>query len=140
MEEAVASIKKEMEDPVNDYVDGTVYSRSTAVVMTGVLTDEKPISADVQTFSRSWDPWFYMYVEEKVIPNHPGNGCELVDYIPIRDYLFRYNWGGFWVGREASGTSVSCPSTASPGGFSMTSCTRGRCTGRCTAPDATPAT
>lgn len=100
MEEAVASIKKETENPGNEYVDGIVYSRCSAVVMTGALTDEKPCSVDVQTFSRPWDPWFYMHAQQRV-QNPPEEDPEIVDYIPVRDYLFRYDRGGFWVGRES---------------------------------------
>ncbi|KAK7972226.1 hypothetical protein PG988_006360 [Apiospora saccharicola] len=101
IEEAVASIKKETENPDNDYVDGIVYFRSSAVITTGELTDEKPVSVDVQTFSRPWDPWFYMHVHQRVQDPPEHDDREMVDYIPIRDYLFRYDRGGFWVGRES---------------------------------------
>ncbi|KAK8071404.1 hypothetical protein PG997_011607 [Apiospora hydei] len=99
IEEAVESITKETDNSENDYVDGILYSRNSGIVMTGFLTDEKPPSVGAQTFSRPWDPWFYMHVQKRA-QNPPGSGLELVDYIPIRDYLFRYDRGGFWVGRE----------------------------------------
>ena len=50
----------------------------------------------VQRFSDPKDPWFYLYVQDKITrnPNSPS-----VDAIPLPEYLFRYDRGGFWVGR-----------------------------------------
>ncbi|KAK7906540.1 hypothetical protein PG985_016277 [Apiospora marii] len=98
IEESVDSIKRETANPTHDYVDGIIYSKRLGVVMTGVLTDEKPDKAKEQTFSRPWDPWFYLHVQNKVQEHSWG---EAVDYIPLKDYLFRYDRGGFWVGHEA---------------------------------------
>ncbi|KAK8024577.1 delta24-sterol reductase [Apiospora rasikravindrae] len=100
IEETVESIRKETENSENNYVDGIVFARNSGVVMTGVLADERPLSVRLQTFSRPWDPWFYMHVQQRV-QNPPGDGRAMVDYIPIRDYLFRYDRGGFWIGRES---------------------------------------
>ncbi|KAF2812835.1 uncharacterized protein BDZ99DRAFT_517145 [Mytilinidion resinicola] len=63
--------------------------------MTGQLTDDIPLSESPQTFSGPWDPWFYLHVKEK------PSGVPSTEYIPIAEYLFRYDRGGFWVGAEA---------------------------------------
>jgi hypothetical protein len=63
--------------------------------MTGHLTDDIPSSENPQSFSGPWDPWFYLHVQERPL------GGPSVDYIPIAEYLFRYDRGGFWVGADA---------------------------------------
>ncbi|KAK8099688.1 uncharacterized protein PG998_012929 [Apiospora kogelbergensis] len=101
MGDAVDSIMGETKNSMNDYVDGILYSRNSGVIMAGILTNEKPPSVSVQRFSGPWDPWFYMHAQERIQNRLEETGGEaMVDYIPLRDYLFRYDRGAFWVGRE----------------------------------------
>ncbi|RDL41491.1 FAD-binding-containing protein [Venustampulla echinocandica] len=93
------AIRKETENPSNDYVDGIIFSKTHGVVISGKLTDHKPESAKPQTFSKPWDPWFYLHVKEKTLFESPSS--PVTDYIPLAEYLFRYDRGGFWVGLEA---------------------------------------
>lgn len=95
--ETVQTIQTEMKNLSNDYVDGILFSNSHGVVMTGELTDNKPATTKAKTFSSPWDPWFYLHVKESTEHSSP---CD-EDYIPLADYLFRYDRGGFWVGNEA---------------------------------------
>lgn len=110
--EAVAAVREEAARAENDYVDGILFSKDHGVVITGQMTDEKPAAAPVQTFSRAKDPWFYMHVQERTasLPSSPADtpaatttmapGAEDQDeYIPLAEYLFRYDRAGFWVGR-----------------------------------------
>ncbi|KAL1897935.1 hypothetical protein Sste5346_003787 [Sporothrix stenoceras] len=81
-----------------DYVDGILFSKEHGVVVTGEMTDEEPPSGQpVQTFSHPRDPWFYLHVQDKTksLTSTP------IEYIPLAEYLFRYDRGGFWVGRSA---------------------------------------
>lgn len=100
--EAVKLVKEQTTMSENDYVDGILYSKEHGVVVTGTLTDEKPNDVKPQTFSGAWDPWFYLHVEERTsTPAAKDNstaGPE-EDYIPLAEYLFRYDRGAFWVGR-----------------------------------------
>ena len=96
--EAVARLKAETADPANDYVDGILYSPNHGVVVTGRLTDDKPSDSPVQTFSGAWDPWYYMHVQERT---SSSSSSPPTDYIPLAEYLFRYDRGGFWVGASA---------------------------------------
>ncbi|KAM5350510.1 hypothetical protein ACJ41O_007015 [Fusarium nematophilum] len=107
--EAVARVHAEAEDPANDYVDGILFSKDHGVVVTGRLTDDKPADTKVQTFSGAWDPWYYLHVQDRT-RNVPSAGPSAssssgssspVDYIPLAEYLFRYDRGGFWVGAAA---------------------------------------
>ncbi|POS76565.1 galactose-1-phosphate uridylyltransferase [Diaporthe helianthi] len=116
--EAVAAVREETARAENDYVDGILFSKDHGVVITGQMTDEKPADAPVQTFSRARDPWFYMHVQERTTasqspqspqssspssssssPPQAAEDTSQDDYIPLAEYLFRYDRAGFWVGR-----------------------------------------
>lgn len=92
--EAIAAVREETANVNNDYVDGIIFSKDHGVVITGQMTDEKPASAPVQTFSRARDPWFYLHVKDRTRRATP----EEDEYIPLAEYLFRYDRAGFWVG------------------------------------------
>ncbi|EAQ85150.1 hypothetical protein CHGG_09164 [Chaetomium globosum CBS 148.51] len=88
------------DDAVGGAVDGG--AEDHGVVVTGQLTDEMPTAGEkVQTFSGPWDPWFYLHAKEKTAPEKGVAGAAPVDYVPLAEYLFRYDRGGFWVGAAA---------------------------------------
>ncbi|PFH59005.1 hypothetical protein XA68_12934 [Ophiocordyceps unilateralis] len=93
--EAVATIRAATQNPDNDYVDGILFSPSHGAVISGRMTDDKPEDYTPQTFSKAWDPWFYLHVRERT-------ECqpEVTEYIPLAEYLFRYDRAGFWVGTQ----------------------------------------
>jgi Delta24-sterol reductase len=97
--DTIQAIRQEIKNPSNDYIDGIVFSQNHGVVITGQLTDKIPDSAQPQTFSKSWDPWFYLHVKQRTISDSLSS--PVTDYIPLAEYLFRYDRGGFWVGVEA---------------------------------------
>ncbi|KAJ6779324.1 hypothetical protein PWT90_02507 [Aphanocladium album] len=98
MEEAAA-------DKATDYIDGIVFSKDATVICIGKLTDEMPKGKAPQKLSRRNDPWFYIRARD-VLKQLQRNTAQdatntVVDYIPLRDYLFRYDRGGFWVAKYA---------------------------------------
>lgn len=101
---SVAQAVKEVRDQTdgqkgeqNDYVDGVLFGNDHGAVITGEMTDELPPNTKPQTFSNPWDPWFYLHVQAATrSTNEP-----VVNYIPLAEYMFRYDRGGFWVGRSA---------------------------------------
>ncbi|KAJ9151340.1 Delta(24)-sterol reductase [Pleurostoma richardsiae] len=111
--EAVAAVREEAGRAENDYVDGILFGEDHGVVITGRLTDDKPDGVRPQTFSGAWDPWFYMHVRERTRDATPSPASTSspsrdqhqnqhpTDYIPLAEYLFRYDRGGFWVGEGA---------------------------------------
>jgi hypothetical protein len=100
--EAVEVVREEVRRGENDYVDGILFSKDHGVVVTGQLTDEMPAEGEkVQTFSGPWDPWFYLHAKDKTAPEKGEEGAAPVDYVPLAEYLFRYDRGGFWVGAAA---------------------------------------
>ena len=80
-----------------DYVDGILFSKEQGAVITGRLTNERVKDNAVQTFSHAQDPWFYLHVRETIAKNDES----VTEYIPVDEYLFRYDRGGFWVGFSA---------------------------------------
>ena len=95
--EVIEKIKAETLNPALDYVDGILFSKQHGVVITGYLTDDVPDSSQVQRFSNANDPWYYLHVKEKTLRTVKP----VAEYIPLSEYLFRYDRGGFWVGASA---------------------------------------
>lgn len=97
--DAIEKIEALTGDEEVDYIDGIVFSQGHSVVITGQLVDTKPERCELRTFSNPGDPWFYMHVQDKT----GGLGLTdsaVVEYIPLGEYLFRYDRAGFWVGRQ----------------------------------------
>lgn len=101
MAEAMQVFRKATDDPAIEYLDGIVYARDHVVVCAGRLVDapDSPEKAPVR-FTRPWDDWYYLHAQKRSL--QPRNGEKsATDYVPLSDYLFRYDRGGFWVGRYA---------------------------------------
>ncbi|MCJ1276938.1 hypothetical protein MMC21_004746 [Puttea exsequens] len=95
--EAIRKIGELTADLDLDYVDGILYSKTQGAIVTGRLTDDPGRGVPVQRFSDAKDPWFYLHVKDK-LAKRPRSTTEA---IPLADYLFRYDRGGFWVGASA---------------------------------------
>ena len=94
---AIGQVQTEISNPSNDYVDGILFSKWHGAIVTGCLTDDIPADAQVQRFSDANDPWYYLHVKEKTLHSTEP----IIEYIPLAEYLFRYDRGGFWVGASA---------------------------------------
>lgn len=94
---AIEKVKEETQNLELDFVDGILFSKEHSVIITGQLTDEIPAAGRVQPFSNAKDPWFYFHVKDKT----SGRVEPVTEYIPLAEYLFRYDRGGFWVGASA---------------------------------------
>ncbi|KAJ2904675.1 delta24-sterol reductase [Zalerion maritima] len=89
-----------------DFVDGILFSPTHGVAISGTMVSSLPSSSPSspsatpkpQTFSARSDPWFYLHVQSHTSPLPPRSAH--VEYIPLAEYLFRYDRGGFWVGRH----------------------------------------
>ncbi|PGH34923.1 hypothetical protein GX50_02274 [[Emmonsia] crescens] len=95
--DTIKLVEEETHNPINDYVDGILFSKDHGVIVTGTMTNEKPADVQAQTFSRTTDPWYYLHVKDKT----QNATSPLTEYIPLAEYLFRYDRGGFWVGTSA---------------------------------------
>lgn len=75
-----------------DFIDGILFSKTSGLVLVGYY-DETPQRPQAK-FLGFKDEWFYLHAQ-KIANNH----AFYEESIPIRDYLFRYDRGAFWVGR-----------------------------------------
>ena len=80
-----------------DYVDGILYSPDQGVIVTGTMTDDSIEVLTTQCFSSPWDPWFYLHAQNKITDQN----AQRTELIPMAEYLFRYDRGGFWIGAYA---------------------------------------
>ena len=95
IQEALRKIEEATDDISNDYLDGIIFAKDQIVICSGRLTNDLPEGASIQRFTRAQDPWFYIHTEKRVV-----NAIDLVvDYVPLADYLFRYDRGAFWFGK-----------------------------------------
>lgn len=105
MKDAVRVFEEAGADPTTEYLDGIVFARNKIVVCAGRQIEQKS-STKARTFTRPRDDWFYLHVEQIARSEfsdreHSSHMPDAVDYIPLTDYLFRYDRGGFWVARYA---------------------------------------
>ncbi len=75
-----------------DFVDGLIFSKDKGVVIVGNLSDEP--HGFLSTFRRATDEWFYIHAQKIA-----SNEQKYIESVPLIDYLFRYDRGGFWMGR-----------------------------------------
>lgn len=90
--EAAAVTTQSTKGPAT-YVDSILFAKDRGVVMSGTLTDQTSPAA---SFRQRRDDWFYLHAE-KICGRHG----RYEESIPIRDYLFRYDRGGYWMGQHA---------------------------------------
>ncbi|KAL9065264.1 MAG: hypothetical protein Q9161_008343 [Pseudevernia consocians] len=95
--EAIEKIEEVTADPEVDHVDGILFSKTKGAVMAGRMTDTQENTAPINCFSDANDSWFYLHVKNVV----SGKKDSTTELIPLAEYLFRYDRGGFWVGALA---------------------------------------
>lgn len=100
-DKTVAGIKQEMDQGENDYLDAIMFTKNSTVTCCGRLVDNLPAGERPRRFTRRRDPWFYVRAEQVHSTLVRSPESTITDYIPIVDYLFRYDRGGFWTGRQA---------------------------------------
>ncbi|MFB6180393.1 MAG: FAD-binding protein [Candidatus Nanohalobium sp.] len=76
-----------------DFMDGIMFSKDRGVLMLGAFSDGDQ-DLPVSKFSKPWNEWFYIHAENA--SEKPGVYQEL---IPVKEYLFRYNYGSFWASK-----------------------------------------
>ncbi|KAK5993851.1 Delta(24)-sterol reductase-like protein [Cladobotryum mycophilum] len=93
--EMLKKLEAECAKENNDYVDAVVFSMEETVVCVGQFTDDLPQGTKLTRFMGRSDPWFY--TRAKQVQKQLRKSDLITDYIPLEDYLFRYDRGGFWT-------------------------------------------
>lgn len=69
-------------------IDAIVYEERAVII----VAEYDHLGLPTQSFSRGRDPWFYQYV---------ATTTHTSDVVPLKDYLFRYDAGAFWMSQYA---------------------------------------
>ncbi|KAF2101204.1 FAD-binding domain-containing protein [Rhizodiscina lignyota] len=96
--EAVQTVLRETQKSENDFVDGIMLSATSGVIMAGCLTDTPNHS--VSRFARARDEWFYIHASKQFQSSPSSSKPPQTVTIPMKDYLFRYDRGAFWMARH----------------------------------------
>lgn len=85
IDETIQTFEREvMKAGDNDFVEGLVFSKNKAVVMTGNMVDNCHPNK-LNEIGKWHKPWFFKHVEKKLETG------ESTEYIPIRDYYHRHS-------------------------------------------------
>jgi len=86
----------------NDYVDAITFSLDSTLLCTGRLVPTVAAGHHACQFLRRRDPWFSVHAGaiEKQLKKSPSS-TTVTEYVPLTDYLFRYDRGSFWTARWA---------------------------------------
>jgi Delta24-sterol reductase len=84
-------IKNKINKSDVDFIEGIIFDSNSGTVITGKFADI--VNSPIITYSKASDQWFYKRAKESL-----KNDCIHEELIPIKDYLFRYNRGAFWMG------------------------------------------
>lgn len=91
-----------------DYLDGIMVSKDSGVVMVGKMTSMKTSRVEAGggvpevSFGGARDDWFYLHCQKVLRKMQRGNARDgSTELVGIRDYLFRWERGGFWTGKYA---------------------------------------
>lgn len=100
IEGALSKMQEAMSDPESEYIDGIAFSKNEIVICKGRIKPGHliPATETVQRFTRAADEWFYIHAEDRMNKARSSQSIPK-DYIPLEDYLFRYDRGGFWGGK-----------------------------------------
>lgn len=79
----------------HDFVEGLVYGRDQAVIMTGHFVDSVASDGALNAIGRWYKPWFYKHVQTYLAQRKEG-----VEYLPVRHYFHRHTRGYFWAMEE----------------------------------------
>ncbi len=92
-QDTLRSLKRLASDPSASFLDAILFAPDVGVVMSGRLSDTQPLP--IASFHRATDEWFYLHAEQRARQHE-----KFEELVPIRDYLFRYDRGAFWMGKH----------------------------------------
>jgi Delta24-sterol reductase len=97
MEEALHAIEELTAKSETNYLEGIMFGLYSGVIISGKLTHELDPKLPISRYTRPQDPWFYLRAQG-ILDNELD---DVQEYVPIKDYLFRYDRGTFWAGMYA---------------------------------------
>ncbi|KAI1625584.1 delta24-sterol reductase [Exophiala viscosa] len=115
IEKAQDIMQEIADDQEVGFLDGIMFYPQNGVVMAGKMVNRNEADSElaISTFTKPWDPWFYLHAEQSTLKhaemvtklsqaqNNKVQATTYQDLVPLTDYLFRYDRGAFWTGRYA---------------------------------------
>ncbi len=86
-------LKSRLAAPDFDYVEAIIFNTDNSAIIMGRLVKDVG-EGNIQTFTKATDLWFYAHAETVT-----SDGQIYEEFVPITDYIFRYNRGAFWMGK-----------------------------------------
>jgi hypothetical protein len=96
-----------------DFLDAIMFSRNRGVLISGTIFKGETKGIPIARFSRARDRWFFPHVHGKLectkdaqcwtcqwtrrSSKYQPKDTGMVELVPVRDYLFRYDRGSFWL-------------------------------------------
>lgn len=77
-----------------DFIEAGMFRKDRGSVVVGTLSDT--VVGSKKYFSRAWNDWYYLYIKRGAFA-----GKTIIDTVPLKDYLFRYDRGAFWAAQLA---------------------------------------
>lgn len=90
-EETINTIKREIDNKENDFIDAILLDSNHGVTITGKFAHKD--KEKIETFEKASDEWFWERARKTSKENKPYQ-----EEIPVFDFLFRYNRGAYWMG------------------------------------------
>lgn len=91
LQESIERVRAVSHERRADFIDGVLFANDRGAIITGMRTDER--EGSIARFTGAFDDWFYLHAE-RIARAHDT----YTETVPLYDYLFRYDRGGFWVG------------------------------------------
>ncbi|MEM9727255.1 MAG: FAD-binding protein [Myxococcota bacterium] len=77
-------------DDAPEFLEATIYSKDTGVIMSGWYDDAPPKRTDINPINRWYKPFWYRHAETSL------SRGEFTEWIPLRDYYHRHTRSIFW--------------------------------------------
>ncbi|BFZ62720.1 Delta(24)-sterol reductase [Saitoella coloradoensis] len=106
-QDIVDDIRAVCKEGSDDYVDGIAFGPTCGVIIRGSRSAAPPPpDARILHLSRASSPWFSKHIESALrIKNATWSTPTLLqpieEWLPLQDYLFRYDRGAYWMGKYA---------------------------------------
>ncbi|HUB93003.1 MAG TPA: FAD-binding oxidoreductase [Verrucomicrobiae bacterium] len=92
-EAAVSAMERAAKED-HDYIDGILFGKDHGVIITGKLSND--VAGKIHHFSHAYNNWYYLHAA-----GIDASATATTETVPLKEYLFRYDRGAFWVGRYA---------------------------------------
>ncbi|KAH0350229.1 FAD binding domain-containing protein, partial [Aureobasidium melanogenum] len=100
--EAVRAIETYTADGKIQYLDGIMFTKTSGLIIAGRMANTPTTGCKISKYLSRADPWFYMRAQAILNNEIPSSqNSSYTEFVPIKDYLFRFDRGAFWGGYYA---------------------------------------